>query len=185
MSIAARKLTHDSAPQIYVACLAAYNNGKLHGRWIDASLGTNHIWDEINDILKTSPENLPGYPCEEWAIHDYMNFPDNLLHEYSGVDKVATYAEILTEPHGEAILDLHFYLGMYDIDETLQHHKDNFCGGFNHFQEYAERYIDDCGLLSEVPDSLKYYFDYDSFARDLEHDYIVIKNDGCCYVWHN
>lgn len=23
-------------PRIYVACLAAYNNGHLHGRWIDA-----------------------------------------------------------------------------------------------------------------------------------------------------
>lgn len=23
-------------PRIYVACLAAYNNGSLHGRWIDA-----------------------------------------------------------------------------------------------------------------------------------------------------
>jgi hypothetical protein len=23
-------------PQIYVACLAAYNNGRLHGVWIDA-----------------------------------------------------------------------------------------------------------------------------------------------------
>ena len=24
-------------PRIYVACLAAYNNGCLHGRWIDAT----------------------------------------------------------------------------------------------------------------------------------------------------
>ena len=24
-------------PRIYVACLAAYNNGRLHGRWIDAT----------------------------------------------------------------------------------------------------------------------------------------------------
>ena len=26
----------DSNPRIYVACLAAYNNGYLHGAWIDA-----------------------------------------------------------------------------------------------------------------------------------------------------
>ena len=24
-------------PRIYVACLAAYNNGHLHGAWIDAA----------------------------------------------------------------------------------------------------------------------------------------------------
>jgi Antirestriction protein (ArdA) len=26
-------------PRIYVACLAAYNNGYLHGAWIDAIQG--------------------------------------------------------------------------------------------------------------------------------------------------
>ena len=27
----------DITPKIYVACLAAYNNGHLHGEWIDAT----------------------------------------------------------------------------------------------------------------------------------------------------
>jgi hypothetical protein len=26
----------NEAPKIYVACLASYNNGILHGKWIDA-----------------------------------------------------------------------------------------------------------------------------------------------------
>jgi len=28
--------TATDTPRIYVACLAAYNAGKLHGEWIDA-----------------------------------------------------------------------------------------------------------------------------------------------------
>lgn len=51
------------SPKIYVACLASYNNGKLHGAWIDASLGADHIQDEINSILKSSPET----GAEEWV----------------------------------------------------------------------------------------------------------------------
>lgn len=42
-----------------MACLAAYNNGKLHGCWIDA------IQDQINSMLASSPEE----DAEEYAIH--------------------------------------------------------------------------------------------------------------------
>ena len=30
-------ITTNTEPRIYVACLAAYNNGILHGAWIDAA----------------------------------------------------------------------------------------------------------------------------------------------------
>jgi len=33
--------------------------------------------------------------------------------------------------------------------------------------EYAESYIEDTGLLNEIPENLRYYFDTESFARDL------------------
>lgn len=40
--------------RIYVACLASYNNGVLHGEWIDADEGVDHIHEEIAKILRTS-----------------------------------------------------------------------------------------------------------------------------------
>ena len=33
----------DGSPRIYVACLAAYNAGRLHGRWIDANQSAEDI----------------------------------------------------------------------------------------------------------------------------------------------
>ena len=33
--------------------------------------------------------------------------------------------------------------------------------------EFAEEYIDDCGLLSELPEHLHYYFEVEAFARDM------------------
>lgn len=36
--------------RIYVACLAAYNNGKLHGVWIDATDDIDDIQDQINEM---------------------------------------------------------------------------------------------------------------------------------------
>ena len=33
--------------------------------------------------------------------------------------------------------------------------------------EYAEEYINDCGLLSDLPEQLHYYFDVEAFGRDM------------------
>ncbi|MEO0467721.1 MAG: antirestriction protein ArdA, partial [Pseudomonadota bacterium] len=52
------------APRIYVACLAAYNNGRLHGRWIDAT-DPHEVWQQVSAMLAASPEP----DAEEWAIH--------------------------------------------------------------------------------------------------------------------
>jgi antirestriction protein len=48
--------TTTTTPRIYVACLAAYNNGELHGEWIDADQSADAIRKEINKMLATSPE---------------------------------------------------------------------------------------------------------------------------------
>ena len=33
--------------------------------------------------------------------------------------------------------------------------------------EYAEEYIEDTGLLHDMPENLRYYFDVEAFARDM------------------
>lgn len=42
-------------PRIYIADLAAYNNGILHGTRIDATLDLDDIRDQIHNMLKASP----------------------------------------------------------------------------------------------------------------------------------
>ena len=51
--------------RIYVACLAAYNDGKLHGQLINANQDADCIYEEIREMLSESP--VPN--AEEWAIH--------------------------------------------------------------------------------------------------------------------
>ncbi len=59
-----------SSPAIFVASLADYNNGVLHGKWIDAAREPWEIQADINDILDSSRQP----DAEEWAIHDYEQF---------------------------------------------------------------------------------------------------------------
>lgn len=41
--------------KLYVACLASYNNGRLHGAWIDASSDVDEMQEEIAAMLRGSP----------------------------------------------------------------------------------------------------------------------------------
>jgi len=56
--------------RIYVADLSAYNNGKLHGAWINTIDELDDIQDQINDMLRKSPEGF----AEEYVIYDYEGF---------------------------------------------------------------------------------------------------------------
>lgn len=42
-----------------------------------------------------------------------------------------------------------------------------YMGEYDSEEAFAEQYIDDTGLLSEVPDQLQAYFDVERFAHDL------------------
>ena len=53
--------------RIYVADLAAYNAGYLHGVWIDASQDLEDIQAQVDTMLAASP--VKG--AEEYAIHDF------------------------------------------------------------------------------------------------------------------
>jgi antirestriction protein len=81
--------------RIYVACLAAYNDGVLHGCWIDAEQEPDDISSGINAMLKASP--IAG--AEEYAIHDYEGFEGAPVSEYQGIESVAELAAFIAE-HG-------------------------------------------------------------------------------------
>ncbi len=74
-------------PSIYVACLAAYNSGFLHGKWISADRTFSAIYDEIQDMLRESPIE----DAEEFAIHDYEGFGNTRFGEYEDLETVVKY----------------------------------------------------------------------------------------------
>src|SRR5688572_9380760 len=76
----ARRKTMTNEIRIYVADLAAYNAGHLHGVWIDATQDVEDIQAQIDAMLKSSPVA----DAEEYAIHDYEGFDGYNLGEYEG-----------------------------------------------------------------------------------------------------
>lgn len=87
--------------RIYVADLAAYNNGKLHGVWIDATLDMNDIQEAVSKMFKSSPEGF----AEEYAIHDFEGYGSYRLGEYEGLESAREIACFIEE-HGEVAPEL-------------------------------------------------------------------------------
>jgi len=170
----------DDTPRIYVACLASYNAGILHGAWIDADRDAEEIMEEIRVILRSSPEpnvlvdcpECEGAGCEEckdgkvpsseeWAIHDYEGFGGVQIAEYQGIEEVADLAAKIAE-YGEAYA---CYVDHEGIDHaTVEGFEEAYCGEWDSEQDYAEYLFDEC---YEVPDYLQFYIDYEKFARDI------------------
>jgi antirestriction protein len=149
----------DSSPRIYVACLAAYNNGFLHGAWIDADQDADQIRDEIAAMLARSPVE----DAEEYAIHDYESFEGVTISEYASIDSVVRMAAFISEHGALGAGLLEQFSG--DMDQAESTLEDCYYGQFASLADYMEE------LTTEsvtIPEALRYYVDWEGMARDAE-----------------
>jgi antirestriction protein len=159
-----RVSAENMGPAIYVASLSDYNAGRLHGRWIDITLGYDHIVDEIEDMLSESDEDI----AEEWAIHDYQDFGELRIGEHEDLEQIAELGE-LYDKRGDLVFGIisHFG-GLEHIDEAKEALEDNYAGVYDSLADYAESELEESGQLDRVPDFLRGYIDFESYASDLE-----------------
>ena len=146
-------------PRIYVACLAAYNGGRLHGRWISAACGEDHIWTETRAMLAESPEP----DAEEWAVHDFENFQGANLSEYASFETVCVLAEFVTE---RGRLGAKVYRHFGDDLSQARAAFDEYAGEFQSLGDFAATLHEEGG--TEIPAALEYYIDWQDMGRDME-----------------
>lgn len=155
------------SPAIYVASLADYNNGVLHGTWIDAARDPDEIYADINAILASSREPA----AEEWAIHDYEQFGRWKVNEYDSIELVSRIAKGIAE-HGYA------YSAWADVFEgepasfDIEGFHEAYLGHYDSVVDYVEQMADDLGYtreLEKLPEHLQAYarIDYAAIARDM------------------
>ncbi len=156
-SLAAPFAPDPDTPRIYVACLAAYNNGHLHGSWIDVE-DEDGIHEAVRAILKSSPIT----DAEEYAIHDYENFDGVTINEYDSFARVVEIAEFLENCSGFGGKLLENYGGdIEDAESALERYN----GEYESLADFAEELTES---TTQIPENLKYYIDYKSMARDME-----------------
>ena len=149
-------------PSIYVANLGAYVAGRLIGEWLDLTK-FNDVEDLAKEVDRIANKNLVLYG-DEWAIHDYSNFPD--LGENPNLEDVIKVSKLIQQLHN-GYAAVKGFLDNWSV-EDLEHFEESFCGAYSSFKEYAEQLFDD---TMEVPEHLTSYINYDAFSRDLSFDY--------------
>ena len=152
--------------RIYVACLAAYNAGYLHGKWIEANQNPYDIWEEVSAMLLASPIE----EAEEWAIHDYEGFEGYSISEYEGFESVSEIATFIDE-HGALGGKLLEHYN--DIEEAKKALEEHYAGEYESLSDFAQELTEQG---DPIPDRLAFYIDYEKMARDLEiNDVLTIE----------
>lgn len=159
-------------PRIWVGSLSDYNNGILHGEWLDAAREPDEIWADITRMLAASPTAARyGEPAEEWGIFDYDNFGNARVYEHDQIESVARVARGITE-HGLA------FAAWADVmegqDDALDHFEDAYLGHYDSVEAYVEQLVDDLGIDAEldrvITGPMRSYvkFDTAALASDMQ-----------------
>jgi antirestriction protein len=158
---------------VYFANLEAYNSGRMVGGWL-YPLDYDCYADFEKAIKKVTRF------ADEIAIHDYDDFPD--MGEYPDHEKLYDLIHALDNSHLDNEVILQYYNDYYsndleDLEENIQDIENNFITIRDNFKEYADELaeLDIENLVNKEARQFVYNnFDYDGYARDLEHSYNVI-----------
>lgn len=153
--------------RIYVACLAAYNNGILHGGWIGARQDVDALYTDVAAVMSDSPVRGDG----EWAIHDHEGFEGAPVSEYASLAEVADMAAFIAE-HGALGGKLIEYFGG-DLKDAREAIEDRYFGEYSSVADFAQESTENA---HDIPDALAPYIDYERMGRDWAiSDLLVIE----------
>ena len=147
----------DNAPQIYVADLEAYNNGKLVGKWFNL-LDYNDADELMEDIQEMLKESGGG----EYAVHDIENLPRSMYSEYMGFKDFEEIYQMIDLAKDK---DLPLEVVMEVVNDYTESAVDEYNGVYDSEEDFAEQLIDDIGIQSF--NNFEYYLEISDTDRRL------------------
>jgi antirestriction protein len=150
-------MSNEEKPRIYVACLAAYNAGRLHGDWIDCDRDESEIWEDIETMLESSPET----DAEDWAIHAFENWHGIGIGEHEPIARIAELGQAIAK-HGEAIALF------YGEKHELEGFEDSYRGKYENEETFVRERLEEDGTIEKIEKIglQDFYLDLEAIARD-------------------
>jgi antirestriction protein len=165
------KITDQMA--VYVGTYGKYNEGSLFGAWIDLTLIKDE--EDFNELC-SAIHYLEEDP--EFMFQDWQSIPSKYISEDGLTASFWDYLEAYNGTSNTEALEKFVSYG-YNPEDFSSY----YMGEYDNEQEYAEQLLAETGDLDQIPHHLRYYFDYESFARDLFiNDYLFI--DGSVFQQH-
>lgn len=146
--------------RVFIVNLDKYNNGEAVGAWFTLPVDEEEVAERIS--LDDS--------YEDYIIHDY-ELPFD-IDEYTPLEQLNRLAALLEEidgaPLGEAVREVQQAF-FSSFEELIAHKDDIICyPDCNDMTDVAYYWIEETGMLGEVPSNLRNYIDYEAFGHDLE-----------------
>ena len=191
METATTEPTTTDPVRAWVGCLGCYNNGDLVGEWIDGAECADLVGVGLA-ILARDEDGHRGELCprcgsDEFWVMDHEGLPAAVLGGECSPSHFADLAEaweLVDSPDmvaaflnnsGESVT-------AENLAELAERAEESFTG-YETVLDYASEWLEDSGLMAEVPETLRYYIDVEAFARDLVLGGDVSECDG--YVFRN
>lgn len=155
--------------------LGQYNEGILNFTWLELPASDEEIAEAYDKISVSYGDNhhygswgqeyeevfITDYECEFMEVDEYANLEE--------LNEIAETIEGLTESEAEIVEAL--MNDGYNLEEAIDKKDDCiYWDNCDSMTEVAERYAEETGMLDQIPESLRYYFDFESFGRDLSFD---------------
>ena len=167
--------------RVYVGTYEKYNNGSISGKWLDLEDYVDH-----DDFIEACRELHKDEEDPELMFQDIEGFPEAYYDESSINPEVWEWLELDDDERSLVGAYLDGVSSSDDLSTTLNTAQEKLVGLGNSAKDVIEQWADDVGILNEVPDNLKYYFDWDSYTRDiLMSDCFDVEYDGQTYVFYH
>ena len=157
---------------VWVSTFGLYSNGYLIGYWCPASAAPITEAEFVEGLAARGqklPANVAALVGDELNCFDTENSPVRgemhpaearaIAEALEGVEDFEAFRAIARDQNAATAAD---------IERIAESFEDTFAGYYDSVEDYAENFLEDCGMLAELPDWAARYFDVAAYARDLE-----------------
>lgn len=160
-------------PRIYVGTFNAYNNGSLKGAWLDLE-----DYDNKADFMGACEDLHIDESDPEIMFQAWEDIPDAFIGE-SHIDE--EFWDYMNHPAEEAAKAA--YMACFN-DWSADGFDDRYRGEYRSWEDMAEELLAETGEINDIPERLRYYFDYEKYARDMRLGGDMCE-DNLHFFWNN
>lgn len=175
--------TKPTSPSVYVGTYAKYNSGSIAGKWLSFD-----DYADRKDMLDACRALHSDEADPELMFQDFEGFP-KALYDESSLPNLWELNDALkhTGLELDAVCEYLGNIGESITADAIKDALDAYVGTFKSFQDFADERADemmDCHK-GKFADSIRPYFDYEKWARDLKHDYNTAETADGVAIFQN
>jgi antirestriction protein len=152
-----QKMNTTTTARIYVGTYAKYNAGSIQGAWLDLN-----DYADAGEFHAACLELHKDEEDPELMFQDFEGIPAGMVSECS-IDADVWEWLALDEDAQELLA---VYRENISDEGTIDDARDCYQGQYESAAAWAENYLSETGSLAEIPEGLRYYFDFAAYARD-------------------